>query len=93
MRAIVRQNGVDSVRNGLDQVMEEVGCDSTRCFPVQLDEGELRGPVDGDQEIELPLGGLHLCDIDMEEADGYALNFFFVTFSPPTSGRRPIPWR
>jgi hypothetical protein len=33
---------------------------------VQLDEGELRGPVNGDQEIELALSGLHLGDVDSD---------------------------
>jgi hypothetical protein len=35
----------------------------------QLDEGELAGPVDGDEQIELALDGLHLGDVDMEEPD------------------------
>lgn len=52
---------------------EEVCCDSTRRLLVQLDEDRLRGPVDGDQEIELALGGLHLGDVDMEEADRISL--------------------
>jgi hypothetical protein len=36
---------------------------------VQFDEGELRGPVDRDDEIELALSGSDLGDIDMEMAD------------------------
>ena len=30
VRAVVRQNGVDFVRNGFNEVTEEVGCDPTR---------------------------------------------------------------
>ena len=69
VRAVVRQSGVDFVRNGFSQVTKEVGCDPTRRLPVQLDEGELRGPVDGDQEIELAFSSLHLGDVNVEEAD------------------------
>lgn len=60
---------MDSVRNGLNEVTEEVGCTPTRRLSVQLDEGKLRCPIDGDQEIELALGGLHLGDVNVKEAD------------------------
>ncbi len=33
----------------------------------QLDEGELAGPVDSNEEIELSFGGLYLGDVDVEE--------------------------
>ncbi len=36
---------------------------------MDLDEGELRGAVDGHQKIELALLGAHLRDIDVEVAD------------------------
>jgi hypothetical protein len=80
VRAVVCQNGVDSVRNGINQVTEEVGCNSTRRLPVQLDESELRGPVNGDQKIELALSGLHLGDVDMEEADRIRLELLLRDF-------------
>jgi hypothetical protein len=35
-----------------------------------LSNGELGCPVDADEQIELPFTGLHLRDIDVEEADG-----------------------
>lgn len=40
---------------------------------MQLDKGEFRGPVDGDEEIELAFFGSHLGKCDMEEADWVAL--------------------
>jgi hypothetical protein len=36
---------------------------------VQLDKGELTGAVDGHEQVEPALLGMHLGDVDMEEAD------------------------
>jgi len=38
-----------------------------------LGEGELRGSVDGDEEVELALLGPDLGDVNMEDADGVGL--------------------
>jgi hypothetical protein len=40
---------------------------------MKLDEGEFAHPIDSDEHVELAFGGLHLGDIDMEEADRIAL--------------------
>ena len=40
---------------------------------MQLCVGKLGGAVDGDEEIELALGGLHLGDVDVEVADRIGL--------------------
>jgi hypothetical protein len=40
---------------------------------MQFNEGELRGPVNRDHEIELALGGSNLSYIDMEIADWIGL--------------------
>lgn len=58
---------------------------------MQFDDGKLRCPVDGDEHIELALFCSDLRDIDVEEADRIALNFFFAGLSPSTSGNRPMP--
>ena len=61
-------HGVDLVRNGLDQGMQEV-CGHTRGgLHVQLGEGELGGPVDGDEEVEAAFLGADLSDVDVEVA-------------------------
>jgi len=36
---------------------------------VQFDEGELAGPVDRDEHVELALLGPHLGDVDVEVSD------------------------
>jgi hypothetical protein len=65
---VVGEDGMDPVGDGLDQVAQEVCGRLARHLFVQLDEGELRGPVDGDDEMELSLSGSSLGDVDMEVA-------------------------
>src|SRR3546814_2902519 len=46
--------------------------------------GEHRGPIDGDEEVELALSGLNLGDIDVKVADRVALELLLrrlVTFN------------
>ena len=45
---------MDPVGDGLDQVAQEICGRLARHLFVQLDEGELRGPVDCDDEMKLP---------------------------------------
>ncbi len=71
--AVVGQDGVDLIGHGFDQGLEEAG----RCpgvgFLDELREGELGCPVDGHEEVEFPLFGSDLGDVDMKEADRVAL--------------------
>ena len=64
---------MDLVGHGFEETAEEVGRDPRCGFLVQLDEGELRGAVDGDEQVELALLGPDLGDVDMEVADRVAL--------------------
>ena len=68
--AVVGQYRVDFVRDGFDEPDEEGRSGDAIGFLDQLNEGELRRAVDGDEEVELSLGGLHFGDVDVEEADG-----------------------
>jgi hypothetical protein len=56
---------------------------------MQLGEGELAGPVDGDKQMKLALLGSDLGDVDVEEADGVGLERRLRL----RSGNRLIPWR
>ncbi len=78
MGAVVGQDDVDAIRHGLDQRPQEVSGDLARGLLVQLDEGKLRGAVDGNQEVELTLFGSDLSDIDVEIAEwvGFEGAFF-----------------
>ena len=71
--SVVGEDGVDPVGDGLDQAAQEVRGRAARHLLMQFDEGELRGPVDRDDEMELALSGSNLGDVDMEIADRIGL--------------------
>src|SRR5215211_1929941 len=71
--AVVRQHDADFVGHGSGKGPEEVASDAPGDLVVELDEGELRRAVDGDQEIELALFGSDLGDVEVEEANRVAL--------------------
>jgi len=75
--SVVGEDGMDPVGDGLDEAAQEVGGDATRHFFMQFDEGELRGSVDRDYEIELALRGSDLGDVNMEIADRVSLELVF----------------
>ena len=77
MGSVVGEDGVDRVGDGGDQAAQEVSRGATRHLLMQFDEGELRGSVDGDEEIELALRGSNLGDVDMKLADRIGLEFAF----------------
>ncbi len=64
---------MDLVGHCLEHVLQELpGRLSVSCRN-ELGDGELGCPVDTDEEKELALGRLHFRDVDVEEADGIAL--------------------
>lgn len=68
--AVVGQHRANVVGHSLDQGVEEGRGDVPAGFRLQLGEGELRGPVDGDEEEDLALFGPYFGDLDVEVADG-----------------------
>jgi hypothetical protein len=66
---IVGQHGVDLVGDRFDEVQQEVSDDPLCRLLVQLGAGKLRGPIDGDEEVEPAPRGAYLGDVDMEVAD------------------------
>ena len=68
---------MDLVRDGGDQVAQEVPRGATRHLLVHLDEGELRGSVDGDDEVEPALRSSNFGDVDMKLADRIGLELVF----------------
>ena len=67
--SVVGEDRVDLVGDGGDEAAQEVSGGPARDLFVQFDEGELRGPIDCNDEIELALSGSNLGDVDMEIAD------------------------
>ena len=84
---------MDLVGDGGDQATQEISGGPPRDLLVQFDEGELRRPIDRDDEIELALSGSDLGEVDMEIADRIGLELVFGEASPSTCGSREIPWR
>lgn len=60
---------MDVVGHSLDQGAQEVGGDVPVGLCLKSDEGELRGPVDRDEEVEHALCGADLCNVDVDLAD------------------------
>ena len=75
MGSVVSEDRADLVGNGGDQAAQEVPRGAARHFLVQLDEGELRRPIDGDDQVELALRGSNFGDVDMKIADRIGLEF------------------
>ena len=67
--AVVGEHGVDAVRNSFDERFKEGGSSPHVGLLYQFDDGELRGPVDGHEQIELAFGGPDLGQVDVKEAD------------------------
>ena len=94
MGSVVGKDRVDLVRDGLNQPTQEVCGVAPRDRLAEFDKGELRGPVDGDKEIELALGGSNLRDVDMEIADRIGLELPLgrgLAFDLGAASR--TPWR
>src|ERR1700683_1934418 len=65
------------IGDGGEQATQEISGGPPRDFLMQFDEGELRRPVDGDDEMELALSGSDLGEVDMEIADRIGLELVF----------------
>ncbi len=91
--AVVREDGVQVVGDGLDQRFQERHGGRPVSLVVQLREGELRSPVDPDVKVELAFLGADLGDVDVEVANRVDLDFCFAGLSPVISGSRLMPWR
>ena len=67
--AVVGQHGVDLVGEGLDHAPEEGRTCHLARLVVELDVGELRGPVDRQEHDQLAVGVAHLAAVDVDVAD------------------------
>ena len=74
---VIGQHRMQPVRYGRDQCFEEAHGGRTIGFVVQCDEGEFRGSVNRDKQVELALCCSNLSDVDMEIADRVGLEFSF----------------
>src|ERR1700722_17020848 len=89
--SVVGEDGVDPVGDGFDQAAQEVRGHAARHLLMQFDEGELRGPINRDEEMELSLSSSNLGDVDMEISDRVSFELAMGEASPSTCGSREIP--
>jgi len=71
--AIIGQDGVDLIGDGLEHVLQELPGGAPVSLLDELGHRELARAVNADKEIEFALSGLHLGDVNVEEADRVAL--------------------
>lgn len=64
---------MDAVGYGFQRVLEELPSRSPVSLVDQLGDRELAGAVDADEQVQFAFGGLHLGNIDVEEANWLAL--------------------
>ena len=69
----VCENGVDPVWNGFQPVFEDLPRRLAVCFVDPLRNGELAGAINRHEEMLLAFPRSHLSHIDVEIADGVAL--------------------
>ena len=73
--AVVGQYGVDLTGNGFEQMLEEFPGSLSISRFNKLSDRKLGSSVDADEEKKLSFSGLHLGNVEVEEADGVALEF------------------
>ena len=82
MDAVVCENRVDLVGDGLDECFEKIGRRLPIGSVVQLGVDEFGRPIDGHEEVELTFLGPHFGDVDVEIADGIGLELLLGRFVP-----------
>ena len=98
---VVGQHGVDAVRNGCNERFKKGRSGPHVGLFDEFNHGELRGSVDGHEQVELAFGGSDLGQVDVEEADRIGIELLppglvtldigqaadAVTFQTPMQGR------
>ena len=86
--AVIGKHGVDVIGNGCNQSLKKCRRGAHVSTFNQFHEGELRGAVDGHEQIQLAFCGAYLGQIDMKVADRITLELL-----PSISGRRLMSCR
>ena len=73
--AVIGQNGVEPVREGVDQITQELACDHPGRFGLQSNEGELGCAVDPNEQLKLAFLGPHFRNVDVNVTDRVSLEF------------------
>jgi hypothetical protein len=75
--SIVGEHDLNPVRHGGDKGLQEDARGLRIGLVDQPSDCQVRGAVDGDEEIELALRGLHFGDVEMKIADRVGLELAF----------------
>ena len=67
--AVISEDGVQVIGDCFDQRLQERDRGRSVSLVMKRDEGELRGAIDPDIEVELTFLGTDLGDVDVEVAD------------------------
>ena len=75
--SVIGENDVDFIGKHFDQIAQKLGRDHLPGAFMQLHIGELRSPVDGNKQSQLPLFCAYFGNIDVKIADRIAFEFLF----------------
>src|SRR6516225_6998583 len=78
LNAVVGQDGMQAVGHGRDQSLQEACGARPVGLLMELGEGELGGPINRDEQVELAGFGADLGNVDVEIADRIGLELALV---------------
>ena len=93
MNAVIGQDGVNTVRHYLDEVLQERPGGLSVCFFYQLRYGEPAGSVNSNKEIELAFGGPHLGNVYVKVSDRIGLEPLLDQLVACNFRQAADPWR
>jgi hypothetical protein len=80
--AIVGENGADRARHGFEHVLQGLPGGAPVGIFNALGHDKFARAIDSDEEMELALGRLHVCDINVKERDRMALELLAPRLVP-----------
>jgi hypothetical protein len=78
--AVIGQDRMNAIRDGLEQMFEELPGGLAICLVHEFGDCKLADPVNAHEEMELSLRSLHLGDVDVEEPYGVTLEPLALRF-------------
>lgn len=69
LHAVIGQDGMDLIGDGLDEGLDKAGGDEFCCLPIDPGEHNLRRPIDRHEEEGLAAFMAQLGDVDVEVSD------------------------
>lgn len=89
---IIGEHGVDLVGEDLHHGLKEGGAFHLLCTFVELDVGELRDAIDGEEHHQPAIGVTQFAAVDVDMAGLTGLEAFALP-AVSSTGNREMPWR